>query len=326
MAEETILEFCRPVFDKVVHYGLKAGAESTPLDAEKCRAEIISILDRMRLESRGVPQLGQQLILVELPILFFVDFMMQSGITSPGTWSELAFERNELAGDEKFFDLLEQTLGNPTEMATERIAVFYQCMALGFTGTYSDDSQDLHRLFRRCALRLGLSPEIVEIGQLTPEAYEQLDLKTRHTPLNSKRWRNALIACLVGFAVVHIVNQFVFRSAVIPSREELGKVADQTRQNFTPRKSALSNANFSQPSSQLAPDPRTGATGSGFESEGSDDSSRDQPSATSGGEGQPVPAGTDSKQGDSGKTTPGESAEGQSSSVPGPSGSKGDDS
>lgn len=215
MPEQNIVDFCRPIFDKIVDLGTQADGDE-PVDAEEARTAIVEMLDRLRLESHGQPKLGQQFVQVELPILFFIDFMMQNGIVAPGTWKELAFERNELAGDEKFFDLLEQTLGSPTDLSTERVGVFYLCLMLGFTGTYDADSPDLARIFRRCALRLALSPELVETGQLTPAAYENLDLVSTHRPINFTRWRRAVVIVIIGFIAVQIVNQYFFRAIVRP--------------------------------------------------------------------------------------------------------------
>ena len=58
----------------------------------------------------------------------------------------LAFERNELAGDEKFFDLLEETLNDSSEEATEQLAVYHICMGLGFTGIYARQPEQLRKI------------------------------------------------------------------------------------------------------------------------------------------------------------------------------------
>jgi cytochrome bd-type quinol oxidase subunit 1 len=50
--------------------------------------------------------------------------------------SQPAIQR-QLAGDEKFFDLLEETLNDSSEDASERLAVYYTCLGLGFMGMYT---------------------------------------------------------------------------------------------------------------------------------------------------------------------------------------------
>ena len=231
MADMKIAEFCHPIFEQIVLWGRESDADS-PLDVDGARTKLNGVLDRLRLASRQQPKLGQQFVQVELPLLFFIDFVMQDRITLSGEWSELAFEQNELAGDEKFFDLLEQTLGSPTDNATDRVEVFYQCMALGFSGTYEQQSPELHRLFRRCALRLGLSPELVESGQLTPEAYDHLDLVSKHRPFDPRRWRWAVVICLGAFLVTHLTNQWFFRTDVSSIRKQLERIG--TYSNLAP--------------------------------------------------------------------------------------------
>ncbi len=220
MAETTITTFCRPVFNTICAWSEEI-EQGGIVDAASARTTLSSMLDEMRANSRLQPQLGRQFLMVELPLLFFIDFVMKERMGLTGEWQELAFERNELAGDEKFFDLLEQTLGDPTDLATERVHVFYQCMLLGFTGAFRPDAPELDRLFRRCTLRLGLAPELVETGRVTPEAYGQLDTRTRRRPLQVKRWRWATAICLVGFLVIFVVNDWIFRGDTGDLRQKL---------------------------------------------------------------------------------------------------------
>jgi hypothetical protein len=231
MADMKIAEFCNPIFEQIVLWGRESDANS-PLDVDGARTTLNGVLDRLRLASRQQPKLGQQFVQVELPLLFFIDFVMQDRIALSGEWSELAFEQNELAGDEKFFDLLEQTLGSPTDNATDRVEVYYQCMSLGFSGTYEQQSPELHRLFRRCALRLGLSPELVESGQLTPEAYDHLDLVSKHRPFDPRRWRWAVVICLGAFLVTHLTNQWFFHTDISGVQKQLERIG--TYSNLAP--------------------------------------------------------------------------------------------
>lgn len=227
MRDDKIAVFCRPMFTMICAWSNKA-ADGEQIDAVSARTSVMSLLDTLRADSRQSPQLGRQFLMVELPLLFFVDFVIKERLEITGTWQELAFERNELAGDEKFFDLLEQTLGDPSELATERVQVFYDCMALGFSGAYRSDAPELDRLFRRCALRLGLAPELVETGRVTPEAYEHRDARVRRRPLRAKRWRMASLFCLIGFIATYIVNQTMFRVDVHDARRRLEGIASAT--------------------------------------------------------------------------------------------------
>src|SRR5207249_3023762 len=84
-------------------------------------------------------RLASQLKKVELPLTFFVDSLIaESSLPFAAQWNQnrLAYDRNELAGDEKFFDLLDEDLKDQSEEASERLAVFYVCLGLGFSGIY----------------------------------------------------------------------------------------------------------------------------------------------------------------------------------------------
>ena len=89
-----------------------------------------------RLRGRAA---GNQVKRLEMPIIFFVDNVIcTSRLKFAAQWAQnrLAKERNELAGDERFFDFLEQDLADASEDAVERLAIYYTCLGLGFTGMY----------------------------------------------------------------------------------------------------------------------------------------------------------------------------------------------
>lgn len=224
MADTKISVFCRPLFKKICDWSreIENGGAVT---ADSARQSLTRMLDEMHTLSKKEPELGRQFMMIELPILFYIDFVMKECMGLTGVWEELAFQRNELAGDEKFFDLLEQALGNPTDLATERVEVYYQCLSLGFTGTYHQDAPELQRLIRRCALRLGLAPELVETGRVTPDAYGNLDIRVRRQPFSVKRWRLAAGICVAGFVVMYFVNEMIFQSVVRESVNKLERMA-----------------------------------------------------------------------------------------------------
>ena len=59
-----------------------------------------------------------------MPLIFFVDSLIsESTLPFAAEWNRkrLAYERNELAGDEKFFDFLDETLAEKGPDADERL-------------------------------------------------------------------------------------------------------------------------------------------------------------------------------------------------------------
>lgn len=76
------------------------------LEMDQVRADIKRIFEEIRTKAATSAQLIGQYEKVELPLIFFVDFMVrESRLNFASQWPELGRERNELAGDEKFFDL-----------------------------------------------------------------------------------------------------------------------------------------------------------------------------------------------------------------------------
>jgi hypothetical protein len=124
----TPLELCEPLFTKVCllnrlgrQGGGVAGYDQLRLEIEEIFAEIGKAAD-------SDPTLRIQWQKLELPMIFFVDSMIsESGLTVAATWNRgrLAYDRKELAGDEKFFDLLDETLNDASDEASLRLPVLY---------------------------------------------------------------------------------------------------------------------------------------------------------------------------------------------------------
>src|SRR5437762_1337760 len=108
-------------------------ARAANLDYSVARSEIKALLEDIMPKAATDLRLTQQARKIELPLVFFVDSMIsESKLSFAGEWNQnrLAYDRQELAGDEKFFDLLEETLKDNSEDAAERLAVFYVCIGL----------------------------------------------------------------------------------------------------------------------------------------------------------------------------------------------------
>src|SRR6516164_4908403 len=142
----TILELCEPLFRKICllnRLGRKGGGS---LNYEPLRLEIEELFSQARQVSQEDAELRLQWQKLELPLIFFVDSMIsESGLPLAPTWNRnrLAYDRKELAGDEKFFDLLDETLADPSDEASQRLLVYYTCIGLGFTGWYASQPEYL---------------------------------------------------------------------------------------------------------------------------------------------------------------------------------------
>jgi len=159
------------------------------LDYAVVRSEIKAMFEDFLAKSNSDMRLNVQARKVELPLLFFVDSMISdSALPFAAQWNQnrLAYERNELAGDEKFFDLLEETLKDSSEDASERLAVFYNCVGLGFSGIYFRQPEYLRKTMLTIAPRIRHLVEADQTAKICPDAYEGIDSRNLVQPPGSK--------------------------------------------------------------------------------------------------------------------------------------------
>jgi type VI secretion system protein ImpK len=150
-----LLDICEPLFLYVCVLNrigkLKDQAQS--YEFETVRSAIERILAEMPLKAAADMRLQEQIRKIELPLIFFVDSVISdSQLPFAMRWNteRLAAKRNEYAGDEKFFQLLEETLQeeafkDKSAEASERLAVFYVCLGLGFRGVHADNPKRLRQ-------------------------------------------------------------------------------------------------------------------------------------------------------------------------------------
>ena len=105
------------------------------------RSEVKDLLAEVMRNASSTVSLLNQVKKLELPMIFFIDNVIcTSRLKFASQWAEkrLAAERNELAGDERFFlDFLEEDLKDTSEEAVERLAVYYVCLGSGLHGHVS---------------------------------------------------------------------------------------------------------------------------------------------------------------------------------------------
>jgi type VI secretion system protein ImpK len=223
----TILEACEPLFKKVCllnRLGRKGGGTS---DYDKLRLDIEETFKDIERETDKDPLLRAQWQKLEFALVFFVDSMIaESQLPVAAQWHQhrMAYDRKELAGDEKFFDLLDETLNDPSQEATERLLVFYVCIGLGFMGWYAAQPEYLRGKMLDISQRIRSAMEQNPTARLCPEAYEHLD--TRDLVQPPKLGGIALIfagLCLIVLAV----EIYLFRNASLSLTDSLTAISSQ---------------------------------------------------------------------------------------------------
>jgi type VI protein secretion system component VasF len=159
----------------------------------------------------------------------------ESSLPFAGEWNQnrLAYDRQELAGDEKFFDLLDETLKDSGEDAAERLAVFYVCIGLGFTGIYFKQPEFLRKTMLSIAPRVRHLVENDQSAKICPEAYEGVDTRNLVQPPSSRM----LIVGLVfgGFTLAVLISYFViYREA---SSNLNNSIKEVLKQDLAPEQS-----------------------------------------------------------------------------------------
>ena len=191
---KTLLDLCEPLFQYICRLN-RSARKGGNYELSQVQSEIKGLLAEGRSKSIGA-NLAQQWEAIELPLIFFADFMIkESPLPWAREWKELAFDRHEMAGDEKFFDLLEETLKDRSPNANDRLAVFYCCMGLGFTGWYTGQPEYLRRKMKEIAARLQAAGQFTEAQKICPDAYEKVDTRDLIEPPGTK---------LVGIAIALI--------------------------------------------------------------------------------------------------------------------------
>ena len=194
----TLLEHSEPLFQYVCILN-RAGRKGGNLDYNVVRSKLKGIFEDLRARAATDPRLNPQYKKMEQPLIFFVDSMItDSKLPFAKQWDQdrLAYSFNELAGDEKFFDLFDETLRDHSDDATERLAIYYTCIGLGFTGWYSGQPEYLRKKMLEVAPRIRHLLESDTTVRVCPEAYNNVDTPNLIEPPSSK-----MIVILIIFLV-----------------------------------------------------------------------------------------------------------------------------
>jgi len=207
-----LIEVCEPLFNYICRLN-RLARSGQPADSDAVRSEIRDLLAKAAEAARQDPALAEQFKKVELSLIFFVDSVIaESSLPFAANWNQrrLAYERNELAGDEKFFDIIDETLSQPGAPADERLVVFYTCIGLGFTGWYQAQPEYLRKKMRQIAQRL---PDYIETDEkeiIALESYQHTD--TTNLPLPIKESLVPVLVVLAGLVVlVASLNFYLFK-------------------------------------------------------------------------------------------------------------------
>lgn len=225
----TLVELCEPLFQFICRLS-RLARKGGHASADEVRAQIKAMLADMRAKASATPGLGAQFDRIELVLIFFADSMIrESALPFARQWRDIAQERNELAGDEKFFDLLEETLADKSEAATERLGVFYTCLGLGFTGWYNGQPEYLRKKMSEILSRMRGRIDADASGRFCPEAYEHVNTSDLIEPPGKSIVGIAI--ALVGLVVVlFVANIVMYRGSSTRLNEALTTIQVKSKE------------------------------------------------------------------------------------------------
>jgi type VI protein secretion system component VasF len=213
-----LLELTEPLFLYIceLNRGTRKGAH---LEYGRARAEIEGLFKDMRTTAAGEIGLNAQFQEIEPVLIFFVDSIISdSDLEFAEDWNRnrMADERNLLAGDSRFWELLKDTLAESTEEATERLAVFHTCIGLGFVGDHIGEPEAIRNNMAQVTARLRGTIDMdddtlsIEQRRICPAAYENVNTADLIEPPGVKLMGIAI--ALVGLIVVlFVANVWLFK-------------------------------------------------------------------------------------------------------------------
>jgi type IV/VI secretion system ImpK/VasF family protein len=171
----TLLEVYEELFEYLCRLN-RAGKSPVQPDYERVRGDLSEMLERIPQKAGGDVRLQNQIRTLELPVLYVVDNLIcTSSLQFRDKWADhrLAVKlKNDLAGDERFFDFLEQDISDPSDDARERLAVYYTALGLGFTGMYSGQPERINSYINQIYPRIAPFMNRNPASRITEQAYK----------------------------------------------------------------------------------------------------------------------------------------------------------
>ena len=167
----------------------------------RVRVELKDLLEQARKNTSMDVALSNQVQRLELPLIFVIDNLICTNrrLRFAEQWAgnRLAKERNELAGDESFFEFLDKDLRDTSEEAAERLAVYYCCLGLGFTGMWQGQPEKIRTYMEQIFPRIRQWIDSDPRSKISEEAYQSTDTRVLTEPPNRK-----LVLVALGFLFV----------------------------------------------------------------------------------------------------------------------------
>lgn len=149
----TLFDLCKDLFTYLVRFRELAPTTAAP-PLHQARAELLGLIQRMDAQARPSPSLYGPYEQVRYALVALADEVLTtSGWDQTEKWARVPLEQQLYGtrqGAEQFFVLVEGLDGASSDVC----AIYYLCLALGFTGRYQPDDPELAEIKKRLLARL----------------------------------------------------------------------------------------------------------------------------------------------------------------------------
>jgi len=212
-AAKNLLDLIQPVFLFICEKHRVVG-NNRSINYLTLRTSCDQLLADIETRAKFDPVLLQQWEKIKDPLLWYIDYWFgSSGVfrAVKDEWNRNrlgeypAGDDGTLAGDEAFFDELENELTNDHDdnLANERLVFYYVAIGLGFTGVYFKDVPEHHAALRKYMEQLYLRVrhyiDVNPSARVTPDCYQFTDKRDFVAPIRERPMiLIAAFLCLLG--------------------------------------------------------------------------------------------------------------------------------
>jgi len=220
-------KLCYPIFNCFCNYW-HLSCITNLVEREKFLEDVQILLKEAEAKASKDPILEREFLWIEKPVVFFIDYMVKEGrFPFRDEWWELSRNYSELSGDEKFFDLLNETLENP--VLENSVVLFYVMLGLGFDGAFRYNKKYIEQCMRLCMEKADTDFDIYFEPILPPAKKKAFFLKKRRFTI-----KIALIASGIFMLICFFINLVVFSSITGNYRQILRRTsADSIQHTYT---------------------------------------------------------------------------------------------
>ena len=226
-----LLELYEALFQYVCRLNRATRTSNHP-DYNRVRAEIKNLFEEANRNAASDVALANQVRQVERPLVYFVDNLICSSrlnIASRWASNRLAVaDYNELAGDETFFDFLEADMANPNPEAAERLAVYYVCLGLGFTGMYVGQPEKIRAYLENIFPRIRQWMDSDPRTKISEQAYGCTDTRVLTEPPSDKILLVVVAFIFLSLSVL-VISYGLYFKASADLKRSVGQIIEQAQ-------------------------------------------------------------------------------------------------